>query len=174
MCDLDAGRATLSSNGGSVTQFSGHGIARKSSRLLPTHPHGKLLLSRAKRELASLERLAVLSASLPLANEAWRILLRILIDTLQRRQVTASGLAKDLKLSPDIAMRYLRALESERLVMVCAGTDGLVGRLSWSGEGRVNASGQAMERQPADARVSIGDEGILRVARYFLPEAANE
>lgn len=167
----------MSSNGGSVTQFKSHGRAGRSSRLLPTYPHGKLLLGRAKRELAALERLAALSASLPLANDAWRILLRILIDTLQRRQVTVLGLARDLRLSPDIVVRYIRALESERLVLVCAGSDGQSGQSdqsSRSGEGRTNAAGQVRGPRLADARVTIGDEGILRVARYFLPEAANE
>lgn len=161
----------MSSNGGSVTQFKSHGRAGPSLRLLPTYPHGKLLLGRAKRELAALERLAALSASLPLANDAWRILLRILIDTLQRRQVTVLGLARDLRLSPDIVMRYIRALESERLVLVCVGREGQSGQ---SSEGRKNAAGQVRGPRLADARVTIGDEGILRVARYFLPEAANE
>lgn len=164
----------MSSNGGSVTQFNSHGRTGRSSRPLPTYPHGKLLLGRAKRELAALERLAALSASLPLANDAWRILLRILIDTLQRRQVTVLGLARDLRLSPDIVVRYIRALESERLVLVCAGSDGQSGQSSRSGEGRRNGAGQVREPRLADARVTIGDEGILRVARYFLPEAANE
>lgn len=164
----------MSSNGGSVTQFKSHGRAGPSLRLLPTYPHGKLLLGRAKRELAALERLAALSASLPLANEAWRILLRILIDTLQRRQVTVLGLARDLRLSPDIVMRYIRALESERLVLVCVGREGQSGQSGRSSEGRKNAAGQLRGPRLADARVTIGDEGILRVARYFLPEAANE
>lgn len=164
----------MSSNGGSVTQFNSHGRTGRSSRPLPTYPHGKLLLGRAKRELAALERLAALSASLPLANDAWRILLRILIDTLQRRQVTVLGLARDLRLSPDIVMRYIRALESERLVLVCAGSDGQSGQSGRSGEGRRNGAGQVRGPRLADARVTIGDEGILRVARYFLPEAANE
>lgn len=164
----------MSSNGGSETQFNSHGRTGRSSRPLPTYPHGKLLLGRAKREIAALERLAALSASLPLANDAWRILLRILIDTLQRRQVTVLGLARDLRLSPDIVMRYIRALESERLVLVCAGSDGQSGQSGRSGEGRRNGAGQVREPRLADARVTIGDEGILRVARYFLPEAANE
>lgn len=153
----------MSSSGGNITQFRRHDGASRSRQLLSSYPHGRLLLSRARRELASLERLADLSVSMPLTNDAWRMLLRILVDTLQGRVVTVHGLAKDLVLSPDIARRYLLALESERLVLVVA-TKGIGAACGVSDP----------EPDSIERGVTIGDEGILRVARYFLPEAANE
>lgn len=152
----------MSSSGGSITHF------RSSDRvawltLQSSYPHGRLLLSRAKRELAAIERLAGLSATMPLTNDAWRMLLRILVDTLQGRLVTVRGLARDLALSPDITRRYLRSLESEKLVLVVEARSPVTA-----------CDATEREADPNEGRVTIGDEGILRIARFFLPAAANE
>lgn len=139
----------MGANGGNLIKLRGQGKARGSIRELRSYPHGKLLLSRAQRELASLERLKSLSPELPLTNDAWRILLQVLVDTLHGEAATIARLAGMLGLSADVTRRYIRVLETERLVLR-------------SGISDLHCS------------ISIGDEGLLRVARYFLPEAANE
>lgn len=139
----------MGANGGNLVKLQGQAKARAVMRGLSSYPQGRLLLSRAERELASLERLSALSPDLPFTNDAWRILLRVLVDTLHGKPATIARLAGLLGLSADVARRYVRVLEAERLLL-------------WSGTNDLHCC------------VTIGDEGLLRVARYFLPEAANE
>lgn len=115
--------------------------------------HGRMLLGRARRELAMLAKLENLSSGVPLANEAWSLLLRVLIRSLEGRLTTLSEISQQIGVDSQIALRYVRVLEKERLVVFLA-------------------SGPTTDI--GASKIAIGDEGLLRIARYFLPEPANE
>lgn len=112
-----------------------------------------MLLGRARRELAMLAKLEKLSSGVPLANEAWSLLLRVVIGSLEGRLTTLSEISQQIGVDSQIALRYVRVLEKERLVVFLASDS----------SSDIGAS-----------KIALGDEGLLRIARYFLPEPANE
>lgn len=124
----------------------------QSSAALPvqkSYMHGRLLLNRARRELAAMQRLSEISPTTPLVNEAWRLLLMTLAENLRGGPAYSEDLADRTGVRSDITLRYLRVLESDRLILL----------------GEPGPKGHA---------ACIADEGLLWMTRYFLPEAANE
>lgn len=116
-------------------------------------PHGKMLLRRAKGELAAISRLKCLEQSVPLTNDAWSIFLHILVDSLEGRSSAITRLSQRLLLSRDAVIRYLRVLEFDRLIL-CSDLNN--------------------KNPKIEIYASVADSGLLRAARLFLPEAANE
>ncbi len=84
-----------------------------------------------------------------LVNEPWRLLLMILAENFRGNPAYSEDLARRTAVKAEIALRYLRYLESDRLVLL--GEPGPKGHSAW-----------------------LVDEGVMRITRYFLPEAANE
>lgn len=73
-----------------------------------SHTHGQFLLSRARRELAAMQRLSEISSTAPLVSEPWRLLRLTLIENLRGYPAYSEVLAERTGISPDIALRYLR------------------------------------------------------------------
>lgn len=106
-----------------------------------------LLMRRARHELAAIKRLASNSGTAPLVSESWRLLLTALIENIGGQPAYSDHLAKELGISGAIALRYLRVLESERLVILAQrGENGLA--------------------------TYVSDEGLMRISEFFFPEAA--
>ena len=116
-------------------------------------PHGKMLLRRARGELAAISKLKRFEQSVPLTNDAWHIFLHILVHSLEGRLISTTELSRRLSLPSDVVIRYLRALEIDRLIL-CSDLKALYPK--------------------NEIFASVGDTGVLRAARLFLPEAANE
>ncbi len=114
-----------------------------------SYTHGRFLLNRTRRELAAMQRLSEISPTTPLVNEPWRLLLMILAANIRGKPAYSQDLAQDIGIRAEISLRYLRSLESDRLVLLG-------------------------EPGPRGRSACVGDEGVLRIIRYFLPEAANE
>lgn len=126
-----------------------HWRSRDGLHRLQSYQHGKMLARQARKELASAKRLAALNAGFSLTNDGWIILLQVLVNALSKQDTTVAHLAVSLDMNLEILSRYLRVLEREKLVVCAKG---------------INPEGT----------ISIGDEGLVRLARYFLPQAANE
>jgi hypothetical protein len=112
-------------------------------------PFSKLLQSRVHQELRALDRLAELSGSFSLVNDGWSILLAILSENMAGSTAECARIARQRNLCPDLASRYFHALAAERLiVLACPSEDECIAHLA--------------------------DKGLLKVVRYFLPEAVND
>lgn len=96
-----------------------------------------------------MQRLSEISRSVSLANDAWRLMLLTLTENLRGGPAYATAMAQTIGLKTEIVIRYLHVLEAERMIVLGKAADGAV-------------------------IASIGDEGLLRIVRFFLPSAAND
>lgn len=136
---------TVSAKSGNLAEWR----SRQDLQRFRSFRHGRMLLRQARKELDSAKRLAAINVGFPLANDAWILLLQVLVNTLSGKDTTVSDLSDSCDIKFEIVVRYLKVLEKEQL-LICSQ--------------EINRAGP----------VSIGDAGLLKLARYFLPQAANE
>lgn len=108
------------------------------------------LLGRMREELRACALRAGLTKAHKLTNDAWPILLRIAVDTLQGRFSFSPVLSRKQALSHGLLIRYLNVLKSEGLVH------------TWP------------SAHDGEVKCALSAEGHDKLCALFLPQAAND